>query len=551
MNNRKKKIIIAELNNECNNSCFFCKVDKTGSRGSSFLIEQIKNAARAGFKAMDLTGSETTLNPNFFDYISTARACGFNLITVFTNGGMFYYESFCRKASASGITKIIFGAHSSRLKLHDSITQRPGSFSQLLAAMNNVKKYGMQFGVQLPLHTKNIEGVRQTVVFLKRQGADFFIFTPVLPSLYQFRESLDLDTRLLLRPRHIKMFKKELLKLKGFNFSFNFFPPCRLRGIDRKFIKSNIGLKNVMVVSENGNIASAERLIKRITSRKVKCALCPDKARCEGELNNIAPLETHSFFWCLSDLHVQRSTFSRSSSIFRDAKNLEWNKALLLGDIVEGDKGRGAFSAYRNLSAKFSLGRRVLNLAGNHDYCFENDEPSLSLFKKNVSKRLFRTYAHGNILFILLSLDQEPGDIAGCPPDSILNETFNKLKKALTENSGMITIVASHYNMRLTRVGRSGASLKDLLPGRAMPDVWVSGHSSFEDSRLLTSSRGTKFINCPQAAHDIKSLFFVFQDRTPFITIKIRDHKGRGFIPPEIRVKLRKNIKLRQGHNLA
>lgn len=129
---------------QCNNRCVFCvNADKRGlpARDTFEVKKEIMAAARRGCNYLEFAGGENTIRPDFYDLVSSARDFGFKKIAVATNGRMFAYPDFARRAFENGLTDIIFSIHGHNAALHDGLTRARGSFAQLLKGIANIKKY--------------------------------------------------------------------------------------------------------------------------------------------------------------------------------------------------------------------------------------------------------------------------------------------------------------------------------------------------------------------------------------------------------------------------
>lgn len=545
--NSKKKILIVELNNQCNNSCFFCSVDKSGNCLKEFLLNQIEYAGHSGFKNIDFTGSEPTLNTNLFEYIKKAAESGFKNITIFTNGRMFCYADYCSQLIDSGVNKIIFSLHADTAALHDKISNAKGSFAQLVKGIRQIgNNRNLILGGYLTIHKRNLGRIDKTIEFFDRQGLKFFILSPVLPGPFELKNSVDLDRDIILSINDIDKIKRRLIKINKPNISLNFIPHCLLVCKGNWEIKNQKGLSNCTIISENGRkIEKLKNIIDGITHQKEQCFKCSKKSVCEGELNNIDVENRYLAFWCISDLHVSESYKEHAAMIFKDVNNLIWSKAFFIGDIIDGDKGKGAYIVYKNLLSSYLKDKNIYHLAGNHEYVYKKDLFILPEYKNIIFQTSLFSMEIGNICFILLPINLKQSDLQ-CPQiNEINNDTFIKLYNLLEKKINKIRIVMSHFPVNQTKVERmQGKDLSRLIPKEIMPEIWISGHSSEGFEVIKKQFDDTFFFDCNIPIKSLQSRFFLFENGSPFIIIKVRNHFFKKFVGKDIHINIGKEFKM-------
>lgn len=534
--NKNKKILILELNNKCNNACYFCDIDKSGYSDKDFVLSQIGHAGRRGYVSLDIRGSEPTLNRNLFGYIEKAKKSGFTDITVFSNGRMFCYYDYCRKIAEAGVNRVIFFLYTHDEKVFDETTMVRGSFMQLVEGIRNMRRTGMDCGGEVAINKKNIGAIHHTIDFFSRAGLSFFIVRPILkfPQTHEYR--LDIETDSVLDMEDMLALRKNLNKINNAQVALHFIPPCIIPKGGPYEIKSNKGLSNAIVIHEDGRKSSVEKMVLGVVQRKKECISCREKNVCEGEPFNINISSKYLIIWAVSDLHACRKNGRAIIRIFRDVDNVVWSKAIFAGDIVEGDEGKTAYLYYKKLLSAFFDKRDVYHVAGNHEYVYDEAIAPLDIYRKLISRDLFYSRKIGNIVFIFLSLDAAPDSIKDYPCDTIKENTFTRLCNVLKGNPGRIKVVISHYPVEKIKVGKDKLSLADMVPEAIMPDVWIYGHLSADKEMRQTVRGHTVFINCSNAVHNMKSRFILFKNNSREVVIKERDHSLGKFTGQEIHV---------------
>jgi MoaA/NifB/PqqE/SkfB family radical SAM enzyme len=138
---KKKWISITGL---CNNNCLFCL---DGSRADNFhkkkdeILGIIKKARDDGCTKLVLSGGEPTIHPDIIDFVAHAKGLGFGKIQVISNGRMFASKEFTKRIIDAGLNEVTFSIHGHTAELHDGLTRSPGSFSQIISGLMNVRQF--------------------------------------------------------------------------------------------------------------------------------------------------------------------------------------------------------------------------------------------------------------------------------------------------------------------------------------------------------------------------------------------------------------------------
>ena len=143
-NNKKihKTVIITGYS--CNNNCVFClnkfKRDKYSDNTTNQILKEIKKAKLKGSSIIEFIGGEVTIRKDVIKLVSYANSLGLK-VSMATNGRRLAYKNFAKELCQAGIYEIIFSLHGPNSDIHDSLTQVPGSFKELLEGVSNVKEY--------------------------------------------------------------------------------------------------------------------------------------------------------------------------------------------------------------------------------------------------------------------------------------------------------------------------------------------------------------------------------------------------------------------------
>lgn len=128
----------------CNNNCIFCVQAHNKFKGNRPFDDLKRDMEDCRERCNDivLTGGEVTIRKDFLDIVRLAKSLGYDSVQVQTNGRMFSSMDFCRKSLAAGASEFAISIHGHDAELHDSLTRAPGSFSQTIKGIRNLKRLG-------------------------------------------------------------------------------------------------------------------------------------------------------------------------------------------------------------------------------------------------------------------------------------------------------------------------------------------------------------------------------------------------------------------------
>ncbi len=196
----KKTVIFGGY--KCNNKCIFCinwdKRDIPG--GDTLQIKKEMTGAKArGSTYLEIIGGEPTIRPDIVELISFAKKLGFKTIMMSTNGRLYSYKEFAKKILQAGLNSIVFSIHGHTARLHDSLTQVPGSFDQLREGVKNVKEVAKELNLKISMGS-NTCIVKQNYKYLSKIGeyiwslgvnnAEFIFVDPNYGAAFKFFDKL-------------------------------------------------------------------------------------------------------------------------------------------------------------------------------------------------------------------------------------------------------------------------------------------------------------------------------------------------------------------------
>lgn len=137
------KTIDLKVGFKCNNDCRFCVVkDKRrfGDKKTAKIKTELEDGFKAGFLRVCFTGGEVTIREDIFEIVSFAKKIGYAEIMIQSNGRNFSSLSFTKKMVKVGANQFAVSVHGHNDDLHDCLTQRRGSFKELVQGIRNLKK---------------------------------------------------------------------------------------------------------------------------------------------------------------------------------------------------------------------------------------------------------------------------------------------------------------------------------------------------------------------------------------------------------------------------
>ncbi len=104
---------------------------------------------------MIILGGEPTLISELPKIISFAKEKGWEKVTLWTNGRMFFYKNYALSLKAAGLRKLVVFIYGHNEKFHDEITGVKGSFKQTMEGIKFWKKIGGKIEVTPKISDKN------------------------------------------------------------------------------------------------------------------------------------------------------------------------------------------------------------------------------------------------------------------------------------------------------------------------------------------------------------------------------------------------------------
>ncbi len=169
----------------CNQRCTFC-LDSMNQDGSMIDVESLKAfialGRRLGRERLILSGGEASVHPQFLELIRFGKQVGYEWIQTVTNGMMFSYRNFARKAAEAGLDEATVSLHGHTAYLQDKLTGTPGAFVTGVKGMRNLQDTGrVVVNVDVVINKQNYEHLPEIIEYYYNLGIREFDLLHIIP----------------------------------------------------------------------------------------------------------------------------------------------------------------------------------------------------------------------------------------------------------------------------------------------------------------------------------------------------------------------------------
>ena len=174
-----------ELTQNCNYQCIHCyEGDSHCSCQNELTFADWKcvlNQLRdVGCKKIQFTGGEPCLFPWLKKILEYASKIGFDNITVFTNGSLLSEELI--KTFSSLNIRVRFSLYGHCSEIHDSVTQRPGSFNKTISNAKKMLEYKIDLYPSVIILKENELFVKEIKSFIESMGLEYKGYDIIRPA---------------------------------------------------------------------------------------------------------------------------------------------------------------------------------------------------------------------------------------------------------------------------------------------------------------------------------------------------------------------------------
>lgn len=272
---REPRTAIVATSYQCNNRCDFCATGTRAQIHEPEVRDLLVQERERGAKWLELDGGEPTLHPELFQLIESARALGYERITLVTNARRAAYPEYARGLARSGLTHVRAGIQGATSTVHDRDVGALGAFEQTVSGIRHLSSNGLELEASVTLTRNNYESLDALVRFLSSLGVgalEVRFMTPFGPrTLDQAPETNDAVK--ILREGIDRW--KTLLRLRISNLPWCFLPEhTDLISPDRLALGDH-------VVFASSEVALFDHL-KNEREHRAECETCVRRSFCAG-----------------------------------------------------------------------------------------------------------------------------------------------------------------------------------------------------------------------------------------------------------------------------
>ncbi len=200
--NRKLHVVQIELTSICNWKCIHCYIPS--NKKATISLESLKKLLAKlrvlGVFEITYTGGEIFLLHNIIDIIRYTRELGFR-VTLYSNISLLT-ESIVAGIAKLNVSLVGCTLFSMSEKIHDAITQTPGSLKCVLKSLQLLNKYHIDVEVKAGILQVNKDEGSDIERYCKKMG---FVYTPY----YDINWKSDGD----IEPEKYRVSKKDMIEL--------------------------------------------------------------------------------------------------------------------------------------------------------------------------------------------------------------------------------------------------------------------------------------------------------------------------------------------------
>ncbi len=155
-----------QVNRHCNNACHFCSNPSNWNNISYERgIELIDDFIARDYRGIIFTGWEPTLSPDLPKWLAYTKEKGIENRMI-SNGMMCSNTAFMNKLADAGLELVHFSVFSCHEKIHDFLSDTPGSWKKLMMSITNALNAGIRVQINTVINHYNQNHLDATVKFL-------------------------------------------------------------------------------------------------------------------------------------------------------------------------------------------------------------------------------------------------------------------------------------------------------------------------------------------------------------------------------------------------
>ena len=223
-----------QLTRECRQHCRFCSNPPSGVElGEAEMEASLDDLVARRYDGVILTGGEPTIAPLLLPAIAGARRRGL-FVRMITNGQRLAELGFLRSLVDAGLSHVHLSLHSARPGVHDFLTQSPGAFDLIDAALGHVGAlaaagHPITADINTVINAYNADHLDETVrhVIERHPHVRHFVWNNMDPNLNRAERNPDVIPRLAEMELSLRR-AMELLHQSGRSFRAERVPLCHM-----------------------------------------------------------------------------------------------------------------------------------------------------------------------------------------------------------------------------------------------------------------------------------------------------------------------------------
>ena len=304
-----------QVNRHCNNACHFCSNPSNGNNISyERWIELLDDFKKRNYHGVIFTWWEPTLSPDLPKWLEYSRKIWMNNRMI-SNGMMCSNPKFVQKLADSWLELVHFSVYSCHAKIHDFLTDTPGSWKKLMLSITNALNSWIRVQINTVINHYNETHLDKTVEFLTKlfPPIQHFVWNNLDPEMMRKTDTAwsTLPNFDRFKPSLNKAF--ELLESTGRTFRVEKMPLCYIRWFEwastetRKLVKDEERIVHFLDFREMIHETQWEH------EKLEKCKKC--------DLNNICSgIYEHDKYYDFVDVYPQKLTKEEKINIIQKIK---------------------------------------------------------------------------------------------------------------------------------------------------------------------------------------------------------------------------------------
>lgn len=283
-NNLYRKIYCT-INSNCNNKCINCLLPDNFKKNKEILsLEELKeaitNIKKNRYDIIEISGGEPTLHPSLINILCFLKSYFWGKVVLLTNAENLSDYKFAKTISKL-VDDVVVTMYSNKRKVHDFITQTPGSFEKKVAGLKNLSKLGVKLHIKTLIMKQTFKVIPDLFGFCKLNFKNFHFninSLHIANNAWENREVIGIrfsDT--------ISYIQRTLDCAENKNIITSVFAPmCLFDPYYWNHFPVGFGemIKRSMSITPDGKIGEAKMLLKEFIQKPRKCQECLLRDRC-------------------------------------------------------------------------------------------------------------------------------------------------------------------------------------------------------------------------------------------------------------------------------